>query len=192
MRMVRQRAQLDWLMELGGASALSAGGAYAALKLAPSLALPPPTATIAAGFIFFALGLLAMRLAPGRPATHRLAEFTVVSLKNDELLLDTPFNEILLLDTPIAPEELLLDAPLKEWADDDELLLEIALPEPGPDSRVVRMFALPAAPGPGEIKERIHRHLAGEPLSAASGRPTLPDASDALYAALDELKRSLR
>jgi hypothetical protein len=191
MRMVRQRAQFDWLIEFGGASALSLGGAYAALKLGPSFALPPPAASFAAGFTLFALGFLAMRVAPGPPATHPLANFAIVPLENGELLLDKPVDEPLLLDTPIEIGELLLDAPLKDWAGEDVLLLEVALPEPGPDSRVVRLFTLPAAPTPGELKG--DRHLATDLSSKARTRPASPpDASDALYAALDELKRSLR
>jgi hypothetical protein len=172
---VRPRARFDWLVEIGGASALGLGGAYAALKLAPSFAVPPQAATLVAGFTFFVVGVLVMRTAPGPRAEHVLADFAVVPVENDELLLDTR----------IEPDELLLDTPVE----DDVLLLEDALPEPDPASRVVHLFAAQPMPTPGQLKERIDRHLAGAPLGTP---PALPNASAALYAALDELRRSLR
>lgn len=177
MDMVRPRARFDWLVEIGGASALGLGGAYAALKLAPSFAVPPQTATIVAGFTFFAVGMLVMRTAPSRAAEHTLADFAMVPVEHDELLLDTR----------IEPDELLLDTPVEVLRDEGVLLLEDALPQPDPASRVVQLFATP--PTPGQLKERIDRHLAGIPVGAV---PAIPNASDALYAALDELRRSLR
>jgi hypothetical protein len=172
---VRPRARFDWLVEIGGASALGLGGAYAALKLAPSFAVWPPAAIVMAGSTFFAIGMLVMRNAPGRPAEHALAGFAVVPVEPDELLLDTR----------IESDELLLDTTVE----DDVLLLEDTLPRPDPASRVVQLFAAQPAPTPGQLKERIDWHLAGAPLGSA---PALPNASDALYAALDELRRSLR
>jgi hypothetical protein len=72
----------------------------------------------------------------------------------------------------------------------DELLLDRALAHVGRDSRVVRLFAPAAAvPTPGELKARIDRHLA----SAPQARSTDPaDASEALFSALADLRRSLR
>lgn len=69
----------------------------------------------------------------------------------------------------------------------DELLLDDVLEEPGSDSRVVRLFAPGQLPTPGELKASIDRHL------HARGHPTaIPDASEALSEALDQLRRSLR
>jgi hypothetical protein len=57
----------------------------------------------------------------------------------------------------------------------------------GPQSRVVRLFDPAAMPTPAQLNDRIERHL------RAGSRPTPPaDASEALYQALDELRRSLR
>ena len=168
MDMVRPRARFDWLVELGGASAFALGCAYAALKLAPSLSMAPRAAMSLAGPAFFALGMLVMRTAPGRRSEHVLADFAIASIETDELLLDTPIEKPLLLDTPI---------------EDDVLLLEDPLPKPDPASRVVQLFASLPMPTPGQLKERIDRHLA---------KPMPADASKALYAALDELRRSLR
>jgi hypothetical protein len=74
-----------------------------------------------------------------------------------------------------------------EPADTDELLLVDILNEIGPESRVVRLFDPASMPTPGELNARVRRHLDGESPSAAPA-----DASQALYDALTELKRSLR
>jgi hypothetical protein len=68
----------------------------------------------------------------------------------------------------------------------DELVLEDILAELGPESRVVRLFDPAAMPTPGQLNARIERHLSEENGSAAP-----PDASQALYDALAELRRSL-
>ena len=180
MDMVRHRARFDWLIELGGASAFALGCAYATLKLAPSFAWPPQTATLLAGIIFFAIGMLLLRAAPGGPVHHRLADFAIRPVESDELLLDTLIEpEALLLDTPWEPAE-------------DVLLLEDALPEPDPASRVVQLFASAPMPTPGQLSERIDRHLAGESAPSLDRPPAPNHASEALHAALDELRRSLR
>jgi hypothetical protein len=68
----------------------------------------------------------------------------------------------------------------------DELVLEDILAELGPESRVVRLFDPSAMPTPGQVNARIKRHLGQE---TAPNSP--PDASQALYDALAELRRSL-
>jgi hypothetical protein len=65
----------------------------------------------------------------------------------------------------------------------DELILDDVLAEVVPGSQVVRLFDRDSMPTPGEIKARIDRHIAGE---------ASPDASQALFDALAELRRSLR
>jgi hypothetical protein len=68
----------------------------------------------------------------------------------------------------------------------DELVLEDILAELGPESRVVRLFDPAAMPTPRQLNARIERHLGEE-----SGSTAPPDASQALYDALAELRRSL-
>jgi hypothetical protein len=69
----------------------------------------------------------------------------------------------------------------------DELVLNDILAQLGPDSRVVRLFDPAAMPTPGQLSARIERHLRPSPT------PVQPaDASQALYDALTELRRSLR
>jgi hypothetical protein len=69
----------------------------------------------------------------------------------------------------------------------DELLLDDVLAKVGPDSRVVRLFDPAAMPTPGQLKARIDRHLDRGTLN-----PPAPDASQALYDALADLKTELR
>lgn len=82
-------------------------------------------------------------------------------------------------------ELVLTEADRLDKAGSDELLLEDVLTELGDSARVVRLFDPSAMPTPGEMKSRIDRHLRGSPLA-----PT--DASQALYDALSQLRRSLR
>jgi hypothetical protein len=67
---------------------------------------------------------------------------------------------------------------------DDVLLLDDVLPGVGPDSRVVQLFDPTAMPTPGQLSERIDRHL--------DQQPAAPDASQVLFDALSELRLGLR
>jgi hypothetical protein len=165
--------RLDWLAEIGGATALAAAGGYAALKLIPAFA---PVA----GAGCLAVGLIAIKAVKPEPRRHVLPEFALDRVAADELLLETVYEEPLLLEDLFEEQ-------------DDALLLEDALPKAEPESRVVQLFAHPAIPTPGQLKDRIDRHLAGAPQATLSQvTPPQIDASEALYAALNELKRSLR
>jgi hypothetical protein len=178
------KARYDWLVELGGAAAAGLAAGFAALKLAPTLGLAPGPAMIAGASAMAGLALLVMRAVPADPRNHALAGFAVEPI-------DTVAGEPLLLDD-VHEEPLLLEDVAGALAEEGELLLDDPLVA-DPDSRVVHLFASPPLPTPGELKQRIDRHL------AESGKPgsgnvlaLAPDASDALYAALAELRRSLR
>ena len=83
--------------------------------------------------------------------------------------------------------------PAAPVAFEEPLLLDDPLTEPETDSRVVQMFAHLPLPTPGQLKERIDRHLAtGSMHVVHEFEGPAPDASDALYAALADLRRSLR
>lgn len=69
----------------------------------------------------------------------------------------------------------------------EPLVLDDILGELGPDSRVVRLFDPAAMPTPGQLNDRIERHLGRDVPPIAP-----PDASQALRDALAELRRSLR
>jgi len=206
MNVVHTRAKFDWLAELGGASVVSLAAGFAALKLAPSLALPMHAATAGAGLGLFAVGLVLMRAVKTPPRQLRLSEFVVQPIDLGELLLDRRYEEPLLLedladDQPllledVAEEPLLLediaeDEPLliENVVDDGALLLEDMLPSASPDSRVVQLFASLPLPTAGELKQRIDCHLAASQPRMPQPQP---DASPALYAALDDLRRALR
>ena len=74
---------------------------------------------------------------------------------------------------------------------DDTLLLEDVLPQSAEDSRVVRLFAPDGPTTVGELKVRIDQHL-GQRAAETQFPCQPPDASEALHAALDEIRRSLR
>jgi hypothetical protein len=183
-----ERARFDWLVELGGASALGLAAGFAALKAAPSFAWPGPAAMTAGGFACFGLGLAAMRAVRPPPPQLELEEFVVEPIQVGELLLEDIAEEPLLLDEIYDGGALLLD----DFYVDGALLLDDPLVEPDPAARVVQLFAAPPMPTPGQLMKRIDRHLAGAPRRApADLSPPQPDATDALYRALNELKRSL-
>ena len=174
-------ARFDWLVELGGALAPGLSAAFAALKLAPTWGLAPPAATVAFGSAGFGLGLMAMRLVKPSPRQHVLAEFGVTPIEPGEepvLLLEERYEEPLLLT---------------ELAEDDALLLDDPLVEAVPGSRVVQLFAgqpdADAGPAQGADRPPPRRRVAARERAGPLPRP---DASGALYAALDDLRRSLR
>lgn len=90
---------------------------------------------------------------------------------------------------PEPVDELVLtaaDQATQPAAHQQALVLDDILAELGPESRVVRLFDAAAMPTPGQLKSRIDRHLDGE-----AARDPSPDASEALFEALAELRRSL-
>jgi hypothetical protein len=89
---------------------------------------------------------------------------------------------------PVVPsipldELLLTDADRLHPEGEEALELNDILTKIDSDHRVVRLFDPSAKPTPGQLKARIDRHL--------EGALTPPDASQALFDALAELRRSL-
>jgi hypothetical protein len=182
----QDRARFDWLVETVGASALALAVGFAGLKAAPPLGAGTPAAILAAG-LAFALGALAIRAVPAGAREHVLPPFVLVPTQLEELLLDCPEGE-LLLDMPL--EEPLL---LQHVPEEGVLLLDDPLVESDPGLRVVQLFAAPSMLTPGQLRERIEQHLAtGAMHVVREFEGPAPDASDALYAALSDLRRSLR
>jgi hypothetical protein len=145
------------------------------MQLAPLSSLPPLPLAALGSLVVFALAFAVMRRT-GRPEAYRLPDFHA-PVAQSELLLERLWDgaDELLLDTP---------APLPDPA--DELLLDDPLALPG-ESRVVRLFDPRRFPDPGELNERIARHLArGGPAGSSA------DASDELRQALAELRSALR
>jgi hypothetical protein len=182
MNEAQTRARFDGPVEVGGALAPGLAAGFAALKLAPSFGFPPAAAIVASASAVFAVGLLIMRAVAPEPREHALAGFSVdpiePNVREEPLLLDVSCEEPLLLE---------------DLAEDEAMLLDDPLVEADPGSRVVRLFATPPMPTPGQLKERIDHHLATGAMHAVHEfEGPAPDASDALYAALAELRRSLR
>ena len=183
MASARHKARFDWLVEIGGATVFALATAFAAFKAGPAFGFKPAPAMLSGGFSSLTLGLLAMRAAGPDPRTHPLPAFAVEPIIVDDVL------EL----TDVAEEPLLLDTVYDDPVEDLALLLEDALPLANPDSRVVQLFAAQPIPTPGQLKDRIDRHLAiGSMHLVRDFEGPAPDASDALFAALNELKRSLR
>jgi hypothetical protein len=186
-----------------GATAFAFYGSMSGLYGEPQLGL---FSAAAAGVVFLLCGR-ALRSIPVEerfdlpafdvPTIEPIEELVLEHIDEFRILEPQPANELLLTDAdrlqPIESSdlgELLLTEsdrlhPTKRDTP-DELVLEDILAELGPDSRVVRLFDPAAMPTPGQLNARIERHLGEESASTAP-----PDASQALYDALAELRRSL-
>lgn len=164
----RDCGRLDWLVELAGAAVPAAAVAFAAHKLAPGWLFAAAAAALVVAFA-------AMRRVRPEPRTFQFREFDIPPLP--QVRPEAEFT----------PGELFLDEVHSDPA--DELLLEDTLTEPPADARVVQLFAVEPMPTAGQLKARIDRHLAGAPRPALQ---QIPDASEALFAALADLRRSLR
>lgn len=193
-------------VERSASALFAAAVGYAAYGFSAASGVEPQLALGAAG-----AGALAylpcsrlLSLAGNRKRRFALGGFAVPEFEFE----DSP--EELLLTDEVAPEELLLT----DRVDPDELVLtdndrvegpldlDDILAEIGPDARVVRLFdrkAMPAAAAtPAQLQARIAEHLGAERLEDEA-TPIAPpnlagpsDASQALSAALAELRRSLR
>jgi hypothetical protein len=98
--------------------------------------------------------------------------------------LSLPEFAVAALESVALDELVLTDADRLYPEGDEPLVLDDILAEIRPDSRVVRLFDPSAMPTPGQLKGRIDRHL-------DEGSAAPPDASEALFEALAELRRSL-
>jgi hypothetical protein len=124
-----------------------------------------------AAIVAYPAAQLLLRVLEGGPRPFPRPVFELVKIEPVEL------DELLLTES-VKIEPAGDPAPLEL----DDILVEIA-----PDSRVVQLFDPSAMPTPGHLKARIDRHLDG-------GTPDFPspDASEALFEALADLRRSLR
>lgn len=185
-----------------GASALFAAAAgYAAYGFTTLAGVQPQLALVAAGAGALAY-LPCSRMLSRVGRRHRPFEISLFADQNfefadpsDELLLTERVEpEEMLLTDRVDPDELLLSED-DRLDSDAPLVLDDILAEMGPDSRVVRLFdrsSMPAAT-PGQLQERVAQHMKdGTASSAPSNLAGPSDASQALSAALAELRRSLR
>jgi hypothetical protein len=153
----RAAARIEAAVDAGAALLFAAAVAYALWRLMT-------TQVAAAGSIgAFALCLAGLRRVP---ATHVSPVESCCG------------------PTPVA--DLLAEADRSIAHAEDELVLDDILAALDSGSRVVRLFEPAAMPTPGQLKDRIDRHLGAGGVTPAS------DASQALHDALADLRRSLR
>ena len=202
--------RIETAAERGASALLAAAVAYAAYRVTTSAGLGQPLRYFAAGTgtLAFLPCLLLLRAAADGSGRFVLPEFALRDVEfpeaQQELLLTERVvaTEELLLTEQLVPRELLLsdsdrvDA-VEAQVDVEPLVLDDILAEIGSDARVVRLFDRKAmlAPTltPGQLQSRIADHLAdAAPLTAPYDPPATNDASQALSAALAELRRSLR
>lgn len=118
----------------------------------------------------FASGLFAPSLSIGAAAVALFGAWIACNCLLSLIGAEEPDYDLAVFEIP----ELEIEPAQAEAESDEPLELDDVLPEPLPDSRVVRMFAPEAMP-----------------LYVDAGAE-LPDASQDLYQALAELRRSLR
>jgi hypothetical protein len=172
-------------LELAPAAACNFAVSYAAARLlerSGAHAAAAPVA-VAAGILAFALAWFVLRAAGKRQGWVLPAFEAALPPPEEECAAGT--------DAPEQQEDLselaeLLLTDRVEPAEEEELLLTEALPEADPASRVVRLFARQSLPSPGELQERVDRHLGGADRTAS-----IPDATAELHEALRALRGSL-
>lgn len=163
----------DRLAELCGSSALAGGLGASAWLVAPLTTFSPVALVGLAASLGGLVGWLIVHAAPAKPAKQSLPLFEIDSLA--DLTCDPPrFDELLLLEEGASPAE---------------------------TSRVVQLFGPASTETPGALQARIAAHLgdtsrafvpvSDEPQAMCAGSPHMPDASEALHAALAEIRRSL-
>ena len=161
----------DRVAELCGAAALAGGVGASAWLCAPHGGAASAALAGGAAALGGLVGWAIVRAAPG--AAGAMPDFHLDPMT--DVVVEKPQVSESLLDDPAEPPEA---------------------------SRVVQLFGPPVADTPGALQARIAAHLGdpareiarsdGEPPKVWNGSPAIPDASDALHAALDEIRRSLR
>ncbi|WP_294122766.1 hypothetical protein [Sphingomonas sp.] len=166
---------MNWTGRTHPVETLAEWGAPLVLALATAWAatiagLPFPAKT-ACGVVALLVGVVAMRVAGKAPLACQVG-FEPATFGVDA-----------------GADELLLDQPV------DELLLDDPLEAPDPASRVVRLFDR-QDPTPGELVLRISDYLSDQGKVPAPMPPAFEqqraDASDALHAALANIRANLR
>lgn len=160
-------------VERTAASLFAAACGYAAYRwLSPHVPQPALGAEIGgAAALAYLCAIRALRTIT--PTVQELP-VPIFDLREYEIVDQPP--ELLLTERYQAPVET-----AQEPLELDDVLAEI-----DPDSRVVRLFDPGAVSNPGQLKERVDRHL-----RRRSATPQ-DDATEALHEALAELRRSIR
>lgn len=214
--------RLELLIDTGSAAIFGGAAFWCTAALVPAVPLAPIAAGAGGVLSVFALmkkvgagprhRLPALQLAP-LPLPPEAGELSLAAddAVADELLLEIgdALGEELVLDAPLdrptvaeaqariasAFDALAPFAPVSPVADE---ALDLDDPLPPADDRVVALFGGDrAAANPADLKARIDAHLAARAAAVASRGEgahlaPLPDAGDALDAALDRMTRPQR
>ncbi len=177
-----KRERIEKTVDFGAAAVLAGAVGFSLFELLRD-AVAQPAAGIAAAcsaIAAFLLSVAVLRRVAAKSPDFVMRTFELPELSFDEL------DELLLTEQVVL---LLTDADrLKpQRSTEEELVLNDILAKLGPQSRVVRLFDPTAMPTPAELNDRIERHLRASTPQAEGA-----DASEALYHALNELRRSLR
>ena len=180
----RRVERIEMAVDAIAAALFAAAIGFCVLSLLRSLPQPQPEVAGAAAFIVsFLLCGYALQRVVAVPRTLVLPRFEPVpAIKPADL------DELVLTSADrLHPAELLLtDADRLHPEREEPLILDDILAKIEPDSRVVRLFDPSAVPTPGQLKDRIDRHLDEGTSPAAS-----EDAAQALFEALAQLRRTL-
>ena len=178
----RKRERIERAVDCGAAAALAGAMGFSLFAILRGTVTRPCLDILAAfaGIVAFVLSGRLLRRVGAKAPDFQIRIFQLPELSFEE------WDELVLTEEV---ELLLTDAdrvrPLRST--EEELVLNDIVAKLGPDSRVVRLFDPAAMPTPAQLSDRIERHL-----SSATPKSGAPDASEALYQALSDLRRSLR
>lgn len=174
----RREERIERAMDLAAAGLLAGATGFSAFRLLTGTLAQPCLSVCAGGMALVGLIFASrfLRVVGPQPPAFELRTFAFPDFGFEDV------EELVLTDA-----DRLQPAAENVEGCTGELMLDDILAELAPDSRVVRLFDRSAMPTPGQLNARIERHL----LEASASVPAT-DASEALYQALSELRRSLR
>jgi hypothetical protein len=186
----RREERIEAVIDHGAAALFAAGLGFTSFLLLRKYLPQPGRSTVAVALAALGYWIVARVLRRIVAKTPKFDvpqfELPVIDVEGVGELVLTDADRLKHTIAQLTDELLLTDAD-RLRPQSDELVLDDILAELGPDSRVVRLFDPVAMPTPGQLSARIEQHLRGTAPPAAPA-----DASQALYEALSDLRRSLR
>lgn len=169
-------------LELAPAALFNFAVAFTVATVFRQMGLPDlaAAASVAAGIAAFLLAWYWLRRVEVTGRGFALPQFDEPEYPDEQPEREEEPGELLLT-------ERLESLPIEQQSASDELLLDDILEKIGPESRVVRLFDPDRVPTAGELQAQIDRHL-----RSGSEQASPPDATQALYEAILELRQSLR
>jgi hypothetical protein len=175
--------KIETAIGVAAAASLAAATGFAGYRIAAGLTTSAGVVIVSAvsAIIAYLAGQFLLRIFGGEPKPFPQPNFDITAIAPAPL---ADLGELVLSDDERLDELVLNEA---DRLDDRPLMLDDVLAGVKPNSRVVQLFDPASMPTPGQFKARIDHHV-GE------GTRHFPsaDASEALFAALADLRRSLR